>query len=104
MPSRSLKIYIHFIKYVPIIKSTLVSYVLYALGHYIFMNKVLKKHKIKEKYYNDKAIIGISILFIIATIIIIPLYNYLALRYLLIIILFISILFNREKIVKYLKN
>ena len=84
--------------------TTLVSYVLYALGHYIFMNKVLKKHKIKEKYYNDKAIIGISILFIIATIIIIPLYNYLVLRYLLIIILFISILFNREKIVKYLKN
>lgn len=84
--------------------TTLASYILYALGHYIFMIKVLKKHNVKEKYYNDKAIINISVLFIIATILIIPLYSHIVVRYFLILLLLVFIFFNRYKILKYLKN
>lgn len=84
--------------------TTLVSYILYAIGHYIFMCKVLKKHNIKDSYYDDKAIIYISIIFIIATIIIIPLYNLLAIRYLLILILLICLFLNKSKIIIFLKK
>ena len=55
--------------------TTLASYILYALGHYIFMKKVCKKHINGYSYYDNKGIFIISVMFTILSLLIIPFYN-----------------------------
>ena len=78
--------------------TTLISYILYCLGHYIFMKKVCKKHANGYNYYDYKCILSISIAFVLGVFLIIPLYQNIIARYLLIFIILTVIALNYKKI------
>ncbi len=84
--------------------TTLISYILYALGHYIFMKIVCKKHASKYNYYDNKSILLISIIFTLCSLLIIPLYKTMLLRYTLILGILIVIALNYKKIMKVLNR
>lgn len=84
--------------------TTLISYIFYALGHYIFMRIVLKKHNISKSYYDDRVIGGITFVFVVISLLIIPLYNYLVIRYVIILLLSFLMLLKRNTIVSYIKK
>lgn len=84
--------------------TTLFSYILYAIGHYIFMRKVSKKYADGYNYYDTKVILIISLLFTIFSLAIIPFYGNMIIRYSIILILFIVLLLNHKKIINSLKN
>ncbi len=83
--------------------TTLVSYILYALGHFIFMKKICKKHANGFDYYDNKTILLISIIFTIISLLIIPFYQMVIIRYVLIAIIFIILAINYKKILKVIK-
>ena len=56
--------------------TTLISYVLYALGHYLFMRKVLKECMHGINPYSPKTLLIISIIFTCVSLIVIPFYNF----------------------------
>ena len=76
--------------------TTLVSYVLYCLAHYIFSLGVCKKHINSAKLYNGKFIFILSLGVIIATLLFNILYNYTILRYLLALIFGIILCIKRD--------
>ena len=84
--------------------TTLFSYILYAIGHYIFMRKVSRKHADGYNYYDTKMILIISLLFTFFSLAIIPFYNNMMIRYSIIVILFIVLLLKYKKIIDSLKN
>ena len=83
--------------------TTLFSYILYSLGHYIFMKKVCKKHAENYSYYDTKTILIISIIFTLMSLLIIPFYQNMVVRYILILIIITVLGFNYKKIIKVLK-
>ena len=84
--------------------TTLASYILYALGHYIFMRIVCKKHASGYNYYDNKSILIISILFTVISLSIIPFYKSTLLRYIIISLILVIIICNYNKITSLLKN
>lgn len=73
--------------------TTLVCYVLYAFVHYCFMKRILKAEEI-ESIYNGRLMWGIGGGFVSLSIIASVLYNYTALRYLLIFLIFAVLVFT----------
>lgn len=85
--------------YISCAYATLVSYILFSIGHYYFMKRTLEKNDIKSSEIVDsKMLIFISILIIIITILFICLYNYYILRWAVIGMLVLLIVMKREKI------
>ncbi len=86
--------------------TTLISYILYAVGHFIFMKKIVKKHAPGVSYYDDKKIFLISLGFVIISLLIIPLYKFYLMRYLIIVIIVSIIFIKRKEIINkiYIKN
>lgn len=82
--------------------TTLVSYLLYAMGHYIFMKKVIKKHKIGFDYYDNRFIGIVTIIFLVLSVSIIPLYKQLLVRYIIILILGILVFLKRQILISFL--
>ncbi len=80
--------------------TTLASYILYALGHFIFMKIVSKKHADSYSFYDNRIILVIGTIFTLCSLLIIPLYKYFLIRYLLIFSIGILVLLNRKKIAK----
>ncbi len=83
--------------------TTLVSYILYAIGHFIFMRKVCKKNANGIDYYDNKFIFITSLIFTILAILIIPFYKSIVIRYILILIIFVVLASNYKKVIKVLK-
>ncbi len=84
--------------------TTLISYILYAVGHYVFMKKVEKKYTNNYSFYDNKSIFLISLLFIFSCLIVIPIYNNYFIRYFIIILLFLIIFVYRRKIIYIFKK
>jgi O-antigen/teichoic acid export membrane protein len=61
--------------------TTLVCYVLFALGHYIFMKIVCRRFMPGKKIYNERFIFILSLLLIINSFAMAPLYDYWHIRY-----------------------
>lgn len=83
--------------------TTLVSYILYAMGHYVFMRVVSKKHAGGYHFYDEKQMLAISIGFTAIALGIIPLYKTILIRYIAIfvLIIFAIVLFTRsQKVMK----
>ncbi len=80
--------------------TTLVSYILYALCHFIFMKKVCKKRANDYNYYDSKMILIISMIFVMISLLIIPLYKYTIIRYALISAMLCFIFIKRKEITK----
>ena len=80
--------------------TTLVSYILYALGHFIFMRKICKKHAEGINYYDNKVILIISVTFVVISLLTTVLYNFRVIRYALIIIMLCFVILKRKEIIK----
>lgn len=61
--------------------TTLLSYIFYALGHFIFMRIVSNKHAGGYQFYNNRWILAVSGIFTLVALLIIPLYKYTMIRY-----------------------
>lgn len=78
--------------------TTLTGYILYSLGHYFFMKRVEQKHANGYSYYNEKFIFFVSLIFTAISLAIVPLYNSLAVRYIIISMIALVLFFSRKKI------
>lgn len=96
-------IFINLYGYIAAGYTTLISYILYALGHYFFMKKVCKKHANGFEYYDIKNIFKISMVFVIISLMIIPLYKFVVIRYVLISLILIICVLKRKQILKLFK-
>lgn len=89
--------------YIACAYTTLITYIIFAIGHYIFMKIVLHKNHINHNIYNIKLLIFISLGIISYSIIVLVLYNYPLLRYCVISIFVILCIVKRKKIFEILK-
>lgn len=76
--------------------TTLVSYVMFAVGHYYFMKKVLKSHDVRSKVFDGQILFFISLLLVFLMVIVTLLYRYEWIRYLLICGISLLIIINRD--------
>ncbi len=83
--------------------TTLICYIIYALMHYIFMNKVIKEKTGKKSIYDVKMLIKISIIFMLVSFSFMLTYNMTIIRYSLVAILLISAFILRKKIIEFAK-
>ena len=78
--------------------TTVVSYMLFSLGHYFFMKKTCHEAGITEEIYDIQHIIVISLILIAASIVITFLYPYTVLRYSILICAIMICIINKNKI------
>lgn len=83
---------------------TLVCYIIYALAHYMFMRKVCKEKLNIKSVYSDKLILLISFVYLGLTVFAMSLYNFVILRYAILIIAFIILIIKRDLITDFIKN
>lgn len=79
--------------------TTLVSYILYAVMHYIFMRRMSKKYMDGYKVYDIKRIMLIGGALIVASAVMLLLYQYMVIRYIILVALFITAFYFRKNIV-----
>ncbi len=78
--------------------TTLVSYIVFCVGHYCFMNRVLMQCGIKEEIYDIKACIVIATVLIGGMIIAVLTYNSLLIRYAILLTIGVGLYIKRNKI------
>jgi len=83
---------------------TLVCYIIYALAHYMFMRKVCKEKLNIKSVYNDKLVLLISFVYLGFTACAMFLYNFVILRYAVLIIAFIVLIIKRDLVTNFIKN
>ena len=84
--------------------TTLASYILFAVCHYLFAKRVLRIERIKQKVTDLKVMLIIAGSLLVYMALITILYEYLYVRYGLLLILLISAVFLRKKIVALFKQ
>lgn len=83
--------------------TTLVSYAVYAILHYVFMHGICKEKFDGEQPYSTWTILLISVVFIALGLSFLPTYNHPLVRYLYIAVLLVIVFINRRKLVEHLK-
>ena len=83
---------------------TLVCYIIYALAHYVFMRKVCKEELNIKSVYNDKLMLFISLVYLGCTAVAMCLYNFVVIRYAILLVAFEIVLIKREKVINMVKN
>lgn len=78
--------------------TTAVGYLVLVISHYIFMNKIQP-----QKIYNIKILTIISVFVVLLTFIFMSLYDYFVIRYIILGIIFLLILINLKKILRFIK-
>ena len=78
--------------------TTLICYILYSLGHYVFMKQICKKFCEKEYPFKGIIILFISLLFVFFGFVFMCTYNYPLIRYGLLVILFLLLIVFRGKL------
>ena len=78
--------------------TTLICYIIYSICHYIFMNKVCDDCYDKVRPYSFNAILKITVPFIIGGFILLATYNYMVIRYMIIIICVFVVFIKRTLI------
>jgi len=95
-------IFIKIFGYVAAGYTTLLCYIIFAIMHYIFMNKIAKEN-IKQQVYNIKIIFALTIGFMVIGFALLLSYNVILIRYGIVLILIIVIICLRKKIIDYCK-
>lgn len=90
--------------YIACAYTTVVSYMLFCLGHYYFMKKVCREVNVTENIYDIKCILVISIITSIAIIGIMALYTFVIVRYLIIVFVCLLLLVKCTIIINMSKN
>lgn len=83
--------------------TTLICYILYALGHYFFMKKTCKEFIGTSKIYNQSILLLISVGFVLVGFIFMLLYPFMWLRFALILLIAILIVWKRNRIFALIK-
>lgn len=78
--------------------TTLFCYILFSVSHYIFMRKVCRKHIDGDKVYDEKTILVMSVIFVIAAFGMMAIYDYPIIRYSLIAVGMIVCVIKRRQI------
>lgn len=84
--------------------TTLLCYMIFAITHYMFMNKICMDNMSGLRPYRDRKILQISLLFIIVCLVLLCTYKYLILRYIIIFLLTILIYIKRCYLQKEIGN
>lgn len=79
--------------------TTLISYIIYSLSHYMFMRKVLTKNNIDEKIYKFNKLVIISLALIILSTLLTFTYKFNFVRYFLICIIVVILFFTKKKLI-----
>ncbi len=77
--------------------TTMICYVILAIGHVIYTNSIVKK-QIKQKFFSNKYIIGLVIFISFVMMVANFLYKFIWQRYIIILIIFLIIFIKRDKI------
>lgn len=83
--------------------TTLICFFADAAGHYIFMRSISKKYLNGAQIYNMKALLGITVGFMVTAVAFMCLYNFIAARYMLLAVVGIVVLLNYKRILKKIK-
>lgn len=83
--------------------TTLICYILYALGHYFFMKKTCKEFIGTSKIYNQSILLLISVSFVLVGFVFMLLYPFMWLRFALILLVAILIVWKRNRIFALIK-
>lgn len=78
--------------------TTLGCYILFSLGHYVFMRKVLKKHNITESIYDLKFFLVFSIVILLGMLGMVVMYQYTIIRYALIVLMIVMVVLKKDSI------
>ena len=84
--------------------TTIFCYIMFSVVHYFMMKYVCKKHAFKEKLFNMRSIIVISLTFIFSATIILVLYKHTIPRYIFIGVLLIVAIVFRKRIIELIKS
>lgn len=84
--------------------TTLASYILYSIGHFIFMKIVSKKHADGYHFFDTKFIVILSCLFTILSLLILLIYQMAWIRYVLIVVLMSAAIWKKETILSIIKR
>lgn len=82
--------------------TTLFCYLIFSISHFIIMNKTLEKNGIKEKIYDGKTILAITIFMIVFGLAILSLYKYPLIRLCIIGCIGIFVIFNIRRLKTYI--
>lgn len=83
--------------------TTLISYILFAVGHYYFMNRVRKEINKEKRPFDMPMIFFLSISFLLACFLITYLYRYFLIRYVFLAIFLLLIFIMRNKVISLFK-
>ena len=83
--------------------TTAISYILFSIGHYFFMNLIVKKKLGNVKIFDVNIIIFISLFLVISVLIVTFLYKYMTVRYIILFTLLILGVLNRDKVFNVIK-
>lgn len=93
-----------YVGYISCAYATLFSYIMFSVGHYYFMKRILKENQISvNEIVDTKMTVIISLCAIISTVIITSLYNFIVLRWIIAVIVFLLALIKRKEISRILK-
>lgn len=84
--------------------TTLVCYIFFALVHYLFMHRICKKQINGAKVYDIRSMLLISLALGVGTVISMLLFDYILVRYLIIIVVAILVVANIKKIIGIIKS
>lgn len=84
--------------------TTLFCYMIYAIAHYLGMRRIIKTELANVRIYDMKIIVGISLLFLVLSLILMLFYEAPIVRYSLIIIVLIIVFIKREKVIGLFKE
>ncbi len=84
--------------------TTLICYICYALGHYICMRRVCRKHLDGIRVYDPKVLFGVSACFVTAGLLLSLTYDVPVLRYSFVGVVLILLIIFRKKVIDYVKK
>lgn len=84
--------------------TTLASYIIFTISNYSLLQIILKKRKLPNNMYDYKLMVIIFILFIIISFCGLVLYKFLAVRVIITILVFVTIVINKNKFINVLKE
>lgn len=80
--------------------TTLVSYILFSLGHYYFMKKIMKENDVEENLVNPKLLLFVCLFVVTMTILFAILYNMIIVRYTIFLFGLFIMLLKRKNILR----
>lgn len=78
--------------------TTLVCYIIYAVFHYVFMQKVCREKSVSKQPYNHMILFKITMVFMLVGFMFLMLYQSFGLRYIVIVILLLFLLMKRKTV------